>query len=254
MDKKYQTRKSPAFHAKDCKNVVKKGKDGNYISKPDSKGIYKWVKISTGDNNTRKIKGKAYYIHDNGGRPFKVVIDGKTVNIYKNTAKYPDPDTYDTLVTTVKAKEVYIGKSLGKSHMSDHTPAQAKDFIGNSILLELSAKKYMHIGREIYTFETEDSIESYYSLVGNNDVPYPIALGTENIYFMLDHTYVKREMVGFPKMKEVDWEGVYDMYYGFRDPVSGNTTEHIKDKKDIVKLEDNAKKMKGHHVVHKRLF
>ena len=249
MDKKYQTRKSPAFHAKDCKNVIKKGKDGNYISKPDSKGIYKWVKISTGDQ-TRKVKGKAYYIHDNGGRPFKVVIDGKTVNIYKNTAKYPDPDTYDSLVTTVKAKEVYIGKSLGKSHMSDHTSAQAKDFIGNSILLELSAKKYVHIGREIYTFETEDSIESYYSLVGNNDVPYPVAVGTENVYFILDRTYVDKSMILY---KPIDWEDAYSLYYGFSDPATGKIVTDMNMSKKVM-LEKNAKKMKGLHVVHKRLL
>lgn len=255
MDKKYQTRKSPAFHAKDCKNLIKKGKDGNYISKPDSKGVYKWVKIATGhQNKTRKVKGKAYYIHDNGGRPFKVIVDNKTVSIYKNTTKYPEDEIYDELIKTVSAKEIWVGKSSGKSYMSDHSPAQAKDFIGNSILLELSAKKYMYIGIEIYTFETEDKIESYYSLVGNNDVPYPIALGTENIYFMLDNTYVKREMVAFPKMKDVDWEGVYDMYYGFRDPVSGNIIEGMKDEKERVNLEQHSKKMKGVHIVQKRLF
>ena len=251
MDKKYQTRKSPAFHAKDCKNLTKKGKDGNYMSKPDSNGMYKWVKIA-GDQ-TRKVKGKAYYIHDNGSRPFKVIVDTKSVSIYKDTAKYPEEETYDGLVKSLNPKEIWVGKSSGKSYISDHTPAQAKEFIGNSILLELSAKKYMYIGTEIYTFETEDVIESYYSLVGNNDVPYPIALGTENIYFMLDHTYVKREMITFPTMKAVDWEGAYAMYYGFRDPVSGNITESMKDEKKKVNLEQHAKKVKGFHMIQKRL-
>jgi hypothetical protein len=41
--KKYLTRKSPAYHAGDCKGLVKKGKDGMYVSKPDARGIYKWV-------------------------------------------------------------------------------------------------------------------------------------------------------------------------------------------------------------------
>jgi len=252
MDKKYQTRKSPAFHAKDCKDLTKNGKDGKYISKPDSKGIYKWVKIQTGDQ-TRKVKGKAYYIHDNGGRPFKVIVDKNKVSIYKNTTEYPEEELYDGLVKTLNVKEVFVGKSSGNSYMSDHTPSKAKEFIGNSILLEVSAKKYMYIGTEVYMFETEDKIESYYSLVGNNDVPYPIALGTENVYFMLDHTYVKREMVTFPKMKDVDWEGAYAMYYGFRDPVSGNITEAMKDEKKKVNLEQHAKKMKGVHIVQKRL-
>lgn len=48
---KYQTRKSPPFHAQDCKDMTKRGKDGNYISKPDVRGVYKWVKAST---QTRK--------------------------------------------------------------------------------------------------------------------------------------------------------------------------------------------------------
>ena len=195
---------------------------------------------------------KSYYIHDNGGRPFKVTINNKAVSIYKNTAKYPEEDNYDVLVKTVNVKEVFIGKSSGKPYMADHTPAEAKQFIGNSILLELSANKYMYIGKEIYEFQTEDKIESYYSLIGNNDVPYPIALGTDNIYFMLDNTYVKREMVLFPKMKSVDWEGAYAMYYGFRDPVSGKLVEDMNENKKV-NLEHYAKKMKKLHLIQKRL-
>ena len=191
---------------------------------------------------------KSYYIHDNGGRPFKVMIDNKSVSIYKNTTEYPEEEKYDRIVKTVNAKEVFIGKSSGKSDLSDHTPAEARHYIGNSILLELSAKKYMYIGSEIYEFQTEDKIESYYSLVGNNDVPYPIALGTDNIYFMLDHTYVKRQMVLYQNMKAVDWEGAYAMYYGFRDPVSGKSV------RGSDSLKDYAKKIKGFHTVHKRLF
>ena len=61
---KYKTRKSPAFHARDCAGQTKKGKDGDYLSKADSKGIYKWLKIS---GATRKVpKGKHYDIHNNG--------------------------------------------------------------------------------------------------------------------------------------------------------------------------------------------
>lgn len=194
---------------------------------------------------------KSYYIHDNGGRPFKVAVDAKTVSIYKNTAKYPEEATY-ALVKTVQAKEVFIGKSSGKAYMSDHTPAEAKNFIGNSILLELSANKYMYIGTEIYEFQTDDTIESYYSLIGNNDVPYPVAVGTDTIYFMLDHTYVKREMISFSKMKAVDWEGAYAMYYGFRDPVTGEQVVDQARSKEI-KLEHYAKKMKKFKLIHKRI-
>ena len=77
--KKYQTRKSPAFPAQKCKGLTKKEKDGSYVSQADKRGIYRWVKA----RSTQKRKGKSYDIHDNGGRPFRVWIDGSTVSIYK---------------------------------------------------------------------------------------------------------------------------------------------------------------------------
>ena len=43
---KYQTRKSPAFHATNCKGLTKKGKNGDYVSKANSRGIYKWIKTA----------------------------------------------------------------------------------------------------------------------------------------------------------------------------------------------------------------
>ena len=44
--KKYLTRKSPPFHAADCMDQIKKGKDGLYISKESSNGVYKWIKYN----------------------------------------------------------------------------------------------------------------------------------------------------------------------------------------------------------------
>ena len=43
--KKYKSRGSPPYSAMDCKGSSKKGNDGaTYISKPDKRGIYRWVK------------------------------------------------------------------------------------------------------------------------------------------------------------------------------------------------------------------
>ena len=71
---KYQTRKSPAFHASDCKGTRKKGKDGDYISKADKRGVYKWIKVS--GKVIESQKGKHYDTLDNGGRPYRVIVDG----------------------------------------------------------------------------------------------------------------------------------------------------------------------------------
>lgn len=141
---------------------------------------------------TKKIKkvnnGTYYDTHHNGGRPFRVFIDGKKVSIYNG------PD-YSKLVKELKVKEIYIGKSTGKAAGADHLPAQAKQFVGNSLLLHVSGNKYIHVGVEVYEFEIEGKVENYFSMVGRNDVPYPVVLGDKNVYFMLDgdHKYVARE-------------------------------------------------------------
>ena len=60
--KKYRSRGSPPYSAMDCKDLMKKGNDGaTYVSKPDKRGIYRWVKgvggaIGTPKNKTIKRK------------------------------------------------------------------------------------------------------------------------------------------------------------------------------------------------------
>jgi len=246
---KYQTRKSPPFHASDCKNLTKKGKDGQYISKPDAKGIYKWVKV----NLTRKIKGKHYDVLDNGGRPFRVFVDNKHVTIYKdaNIGSFKEVADYSKFIKELTVKEVYVGKSTGKAEGADHEPEQSKLFSGNSILLHISGNRYMYIGTEVYEFTMEDTVQDYFSMVGRNDVPYPVLLGTKNVYFMLDgdHTYVPRDM--FPSnFKKDQWENAYSYYYGWLDPETGKSRTD-KERKEVA-LENHAKKMKGFKMIEKR--
>jgi hypothetical protein len=247
---KYQTRKSPAFHAKDCKGQTKKGKNGQYISKPDAKGTYKWVRVQA----TRKVKGKHYDIHDNGNRPFRVYIDGNKVAIYKDTNTGINPESgkfyteanYSKLVKELTVKKVYVGK--------DHRPQEAI-FAGNSILLHVSGNKYIHVGSSIYEFQMDDTVDKYFSIVGNSDVPYPVLLGTDNVYFMLedDHSYLPRDM--FPAdFTKVQWEDAYVYFYGFKDPLTGEYTKRKNDReRRKLAPERHAKKMKGYRLIQKRI-
>ena len=253
---KYQTRKSPAYHAKDCKDLTKKGKDGQYISKPDSKGIYKWVKVNT----TRKMEGRHYDIHDNGNRPFRVIVsdDGanaKKVTIYKdvNTGTLEEIADYSKLIKELTVKEVYVGNSTGRAAGSDHRPEQANFFKGNSVLLHVSGNKYIHVGTSVYEFQMDDKVDQYFSMVGNNDVPYPVLLGTENVYFMLedDHCYLPRDMLP-ADLTKTQWENAYNYFYGWTNPVDGQRRTDAERKKE--NLEQHAKKMKGYHLIQKREF
>jgi len=252
---KYQTRKSPAFHAKDCKDLTKKGKDGQYVSKKDARGIYKWVKV----NATRKMQGKHYDIHDNGGRPFRVFIDSenasKKVAIYKdvNIGTFKEEADYSKLIKQLTVKEVFVGKSTGNAEGADHRPGEADFFKGNSILLHVSSNKYIHVGTTIYEFQMDDKVDQYFSMVGRNDVPYPVLLGTENVYFMLedDHSYLPRDMLP-ADLTKAQWEDAYTYFYGWVNPVDGQHRTDQERKKEA--LENQAKKMKGYHLIQRREF
>jgi hypothetical protein len=222
---KYQTQKSTH------KGIQKKRKDGIYASKPNAKGVYQW---------TKKAKGKHYDIHDNGGRPFRVFINGLTVRIYKAVNK-ESPITYTKQLKELKVKKVFIGKST----RGDHTPAEAKTFTGNTILLHVSGKKYMYIGPELYEFEMDDAVDAYFSMVGRNDVPYPVVLGKENVYFMLDHTYVPRDK--FPAITtKPQWEDAYSYYYGYLHAETGEESSLDN------RIQKQAKKMNKIRMIHSR--
>jgi hypothetical protein len=230
--KKYQTRKGPPYHAKDCKGKTKKGNDKKtYISTPGSKGIYKWIpKLPT---MTKKKKGvKTYNILDNGSKAFSVDVSPSHVDIYRlNYAnnKY----VRDKKVIHSPYKKIFIGDNELRIKGG---PAPKGEYPGNSILMELQPGKYIYVGSEIYTFNTIDgeTIENYYSLVGNSQVPYPYAVGEHYTYFMLDKMVVPNELLDLNK-------DAYGQFYGFT----------VKDEERKKKIE-SAKKKFVTKLIHKR--
>ena len=59
-----------------------------------------------------------------------------------------------------------------------------------NFLFEIENRKYVHVGKNLFSFETNDEIVEYFSEHGNNDVKYSFAYGKENIYFMLHQKYI----------------------------------------------------------------
>ena len=58
--------------------------------------------------------------------------------------------------------------------------------------------------------QIKDDIISYYTYVGNNNVPYPVAVGKNNYYFMLEQEYVNKKE--FPKNINIE-KDAYVLYY-----------------------------------------
>ena len=154
---------------------------------------------------------KSYEIHDNGGRPFRVEIQGKEVIVFQNMDTYKLVDGKFTTISKPEkqikqftADQVFVGKKSPKGGYDGLKPKEAE---GNSILLQ-TASKYIYIGSEIYEWTPVkgDTIETYYSDIGNSDVPYPYAVGKTHIYIMLDKVSVEKS---FFNMKE----DIYQQYY-----------------------------------------
>ena len=59
-----------------------------------------------------------------------------------------------------------------------------------NFLFEIEKIKYVHVGKNLFSFETNDEIDGYTVEHGFNDVKYPFAHGKENIYFMLHQKYI----------------------------------------------------------------
>ena len=236
--KKYQTRKGPPYHAKDCKGLIKKGNDGKeYVSAVDSKKIYKWVPKERGSRVTLKKKGvKTYTILDNGSEPFVVDVSPSRVEVYRQTFKEDggvEEYVRDKKVVDTSYKKIFIGDN--DLRLKDG-PAPKGMYPGNSILICVGPGKYIYIGDQIYSFETVsgEDIKEYYSYVGNSAVPYPYAVGENYTYFMLDRETVPNELLDLKK-------DAYGQFYGWI----------IKDENLKKNIESSKKKFKTKQI-HKR--
>lgn len=149
---------------------------------------------------------KTYYIHDNGGRPFKVIVDNnkKIATIFINTDY---KGIYDHFID-LSFKKIFIGNSPS-IEMTKFSAGYGKQFNGNSILLHINDNKYMYIGDTIYKFKTKNKIVKYVSPVGNNDVPYPYAIDDkQNYYLMIEHVIITNS---YNELS--DYEEPYEYYY-----------------------------------------
>ena len=111
---------------------------------------------------------------------YLVIIDS-VVNVYKyEKCKFDQP------FLSYQPKHNFIGKSKN-GPMTEFS--QNQDIVsfddGNTLLLECDNNEYIYIsGLEIVKFEIEDKIIDYISLMGNNIIPYSIAIGEKFTCFL----------------------------------------------------------------------
>lgn len=132
---------------------------------------------------------RTYITHYNGGEPFLVEVSSKLVRIYVTfTGKLVKQYT--------KFEGIWDGENYG-----------------TSLLIKLTATDYVFVGDKVYSFSVPkgDPIVEMYSLLGNNDVPYPVAFSKTRIYWLLDHTWILQKNLAVPRTERRDaYRFVYD--------------------------------------------
>ena len=203
---------------------------GKKISKWDKKERAREKELD-GMKNTKSFvsvtklsnKNKEYLIHDNGDRPFKVIVSKDAIDVYECTKdKEQDKIIYKKII-------LHITNFLGYFNGFDASPHKLH---GNSILVRVNDKKYIYIGSEIYSFNVNEVITDYISYMGNSDVPYPVAYSEKYVYFLLDKQMILREEFEIP-VSIANAGKLYGEFYGHIGPKNHS---HKKIKMEDVKI------------------
>lgn len=180
---------------------------------------------------TSATDGTAYRIEDNGSMPFVAYVRSsgcmRGVSVFKRPESNNEDSSSDTddeyvydfdkerqkyteeVETFINPVKTWIGVD---DECGDH---------GNSILVQVEPDRYVFIGDEIYSFTFKEEVIAYYSIMGNNRVPYPVALTSKTALFMDDQQSVPRDQLQ-DKVTGVDkgWANAYQIYYDY----NGKTT------------------------------
>lgn len=169
-------------------------------------------------------KGHTYFIHDNGGRPFKVVVNKNGIFIYGQSSDMDGEEDSDGNAIYDKGLlkiTNYAGYWVG------FDTSKWTSFHGNTILIQLDLHSYVAVVDSIYSFKTSDVIVDYVSPVGNSDVPYPVAYGTDNVYFILDAKKVAKKYLRTDATPR-NAEDMYGEFYDMKDKKNKTGLSHYK--------------------------
>lgn len=118
---------------------------------------------------------RTYFTHDNGDRPYKVVVSDERALVFKR-ARSAQPD-YEF------KGHVMVGRSR-ENEMTRWSGAFGPEYDGNSVLV-YNGVVATFIGHRILRFRPLAAIHVFASPVGNNDAPYPYAIDTRGNYYLI---------------------------------------------------------------------
>eukprot|EP00927_Polykrikos_kofoidii_P066101 TRINITY_DN61762_c0_g1_i1.p1 TRINITY_DN61762_c0_g1~~TRINITY_DN61762_c0_g1_i1.p1 ORF type:complete len:369 (-),score=58.59 TRINITY_DN61762_c0_g1_i1:173-1279(-) len=174
-----------------------------------------------------------YAMHFNGLRPFVVyILNGVELAVYQipDDGFVPRDKLYKPMaelrmlytqqIGHYRADRVFVPVDLSNvaGSVMFEDPSLNRDNVhgswdGNSILAVVG-HSCVFVGKFFCTFPLAgDTIEAFYSDVGRNDVPYPVAVGRNFVYFLTELAKVPRSELDPFCSSPADWASAYLHYY-----------------------------------------
>lgn len=175
----------------------------SWTQNPRLKKIFKQKKMPT------------YFTHDNGGRPFKVVVKKKHAKVFKEVSGEWEYEKFrygNRPIFEFDFAKKFVGKVPSWAEY-----ANDREFDGNSLLFLKSSPRrstkrkqyeYIFVGHVIVSFKTPTPITRFTSEVGNSDVPDPIAYTKSDYYFLAVLQKVSKK-----HMKDIDKRNIAEEFY-----------------------------------------
>lgn len=117
------------------------------------------------------------FIHDNGGRPFRVDVDKTNetirISVYQNENSY-------SFFQEFSYKKYFVGQGTYDS------VEYCKFSYGNSVLVHLGDLEYLYIGCKIWKFTAQAEIISFVGTACNSDVVYAYCVDTDRRYYFFE--------------------------------------------------------------------
>ena len=150
---------------------------------------------------------KHFLIHDNGGRPFLVLLDGKHVTIKARNEDIETHIQYDKILFDEKVKNIWIACPRYRWDGKDKTNI---NLAGHTILLQRQNGKYVFVGRKLYEFKSPEPILSFDSFITGSDV-YESWAKTKNHGVLFELNNKSFPLVSLDEIQ--DWHDPYEEYY-----------------------------------------
>ena len=127
---------------------------------------------------------ETYVLTHNRFNTYTVLIfaDLKKAQIYKK----PYRDSPHPEIEILMSSE-YLHLFRPNEHTEDYHIRKPNNA---NFSFKIEVKKHIHVGENLFSFETDDEIVNYSSEHGYNDIKNPFARGKENIYSMLEQKYI----------------------------------------------------------------